>query len=362
MYSPFRYISSIAWKGRPIHLTFFVTRRCNARCPYCFYLRSDDTPAVSAPELSLEEIERISSSLGSLLWLAFSGGEIFLRDELVDIAGAFYRNNRPAIMLFPTNGLLPGLIRDRIEAIVRSCPNSVIALKLSLDGLGEAHDALRNTPGSFDKTLQTYRAVAGLTDRYPNFELGVNTVFCSENQDAMDGIIDYVRGLEYIKTHTISLVRGNLSDRRYGGVDADKYLAAVRTLERNLQEGKSRVYRFRGARIKAAQDVLQRRLIHRTMREHKRAIPCYAGKLNLVLSEAGEVFPCELRTESFGNVRDFDYNMKKVARTERARRVNESIKNNGCCCTHECYFLTNILFNPRMYPALMKEYLLLRPR
>jgi MoaA/NifB/PqqE/SkfB family radical SAM enzyme len=155
MYSPFKYISSIVWKGRPIHLTFFVTRRCNARCPYCFYLRSDDTPAVSAAELSLEEIERISSSLGSLLWLAFSGGEIFLREDLVEIARTFYRNNKPAIMLFSTNGLLPGLIRDRIEAIVRSCPDSVIALKLSLDGLGEAHDALRSTPGSFDKTLQT---------------------------------------------------------------------------------------------------------------------------------------------------------------------------------------------------------------
>jgi MoaA/NifB/PqqE/SkfB family radical SAM enzyme len=362
MYSPFRYISSIAWKGRPIHLTFFVTRRCNAKCPYCFYLRSDDTPAVSAPELSLEEIERISSSLGSLLWLAFSGGEIFLRDDLVEIARIFYRNNKPAIMLFPTNGLLPGLIRDRIEAIVRSCPDSVIALKLSLDGLGEAHDALRSTPGSFDKTLETYWAVAGLLDRYQNFELGVNTVFCSENQDAMDGIIEYVRGLGYIKTHTISLVRGSLSDKRYSSVDADKYLAAVRKLERNLQEGKSSVYRFRGARIKAAQDVLQRRLIHRTMREHKRTTPCYAGRLNLVLSETGEVFPCELRSESFGNVRDFNYNMKEVVRTERARRVNESIKNNGCCCTHECYFMTNILFNPRMYPALMKEYLLLRPR
>ncbi len=362
MYSPFRHISSIAWKVRPIHLTFFVTRRCNATCPYCFYLRSEDNPAGSAPELSLEEIERISSSLGSLLWLAFSGGEIFLRDDLVGIARTFYRNNKPAIMLFPTNGLLPGLIHDRIEAIVRSCPDSVIALKLSLDGVAEEHDVLRNTSGSFDKTLQTYRAVSELLDQYPNFELGVNTVFCSENQDAMEGIINYVRGLESIKTHTISLVRGSLSDRRYVRVDADKYLAAVRKLEKNLQEGKSSVYRFRGARIKAAQDVLQRRLIYRTMRELKRTIPCYAGRLNLVLNEAGEVFPCELRTESFGNVRDFGYDLKRVVGTEEARKVNESIKSNGCCCTHECYFMTNILFNPRMYPALVKEYLLLRPR
>ncbi|MGE5174509.1 MAG: radical SAM protein [Betaproteobacteria bacterium] len=362
MYSPFRHVRDILWKRRPIHLTFFVTRRCNSKCPYCFYLRTDNPTPDTRPELSLEEIEKISSSLGSLLWLAFSGGEIFLRDDLVEIAQTFYRNNKPSIMLFPTNGLLPELIRDRMETIVRSCHNSVVALKLSVDGIGPAHDALRKTPGSFDKTLQTYRAVAGLIDRYPNFELGVNTVFSSENQDAMDEIIDYVRGLDHIKTHTISLVRGSLLDKRYADVDHVKYFGAVQKLEENLKGGKARVYRFRGGRIKAAQDILQRRLIHRTMRERTRIIPCYAGRLNLVLTEAGDIFPCELFTESLGNVRNYEYDMRKVASSESARRVKDSIQSNRCFCTHECYFMTNILFNPRMYPALMKEYLQLRPK
>ncbi|HXY53259.1 MAG TPA: radical SAM protein [Nitrospirota bacterium] len=362
MYSPFRYVRDIFWKGRPIHLAFFITRRCNAKCPFCFYLRSGEPPADSLPELSLEEIERTSSSLGSLLWLAFSGGEIFLRDDLIEIARIFYRNNKPAIMLFPTNGLMPEVILDRIETIVRSCPKSVVALKLSVDGVGEAHDTIRNMPGSFDKTLQTYMAVSDLVDRYPNFELGINTVFCSENQESMDEVIDFVRELKNIKTHTISLVRGNLTDKRYGVVDSNKYLDAVRKLEENLKGGRSPVYRFRGARIKAAQDILQRRLIHQTMRENKRIIPCFAGRLNLVLTECGDVFPCELLTESFGNVRDFGYDIGKVVRSERACRVNGSIRDNTCYCTHECYFMTNILFNLQMYPTLMNEYLQLRTK
>jgi MoaA/NifB/PqqE/SkfB family radical SAM enzyme len=362
MYSPFRHIRDIFWKRRPIHLTFFITRRCNSRCPFCFYLKSNDVTSGVQPELTLSEIEKISSSLGSLLWLAFSGGEIFLRDDLVEIARTFYRNNKPAIMLFPTNGLLPEVIRERIEEIVRSCPRSIVALKLSLDGLGEAHDALRRTPGSFTKTMQTYEAVRGMIDRYPNFELGINTVFCSENQDAMDEIIDYVGGLKYIKTHTISLVRGNLSDKHYAVVDINKYHDAVQRLEKNLREGRSAMYRFRGGRIKAAQDILQRRLIHRTMKDNTRIVPCYAGRLNLVLSEAGEVFPCELRADSFGNVRDHGYDILKVCGSERARDANDAIMNSRCHCTHECYFMTNILFNPRLYPSLMKEYLLLRPK
>lgn len=362
MYSPFRHVRDIMWKRRPIHLTFFVTRRCNSQCPFCFYLRSDDAPAGAGAELSLSEIERVSRSLGDLLWLALSGGEIFLRDDLVEIAKIFYRNNKPAIMLFPTNGLLPGLISERMEEIVRSCPESVIALKLSMDGLGKAHDTLRSTPGSFDKTMETYRTVSGLIDRYPNFELGVNTVFCKDNQEAMEGIIDHVGGMEYIKTHTISLVRGNLVEKQYAVVDESRYNRAVQKLEKNLHEGKSRVYRFRGGRIKAAQDILQRRLILRTMIEQKRIIPCYAGRINLVLSETGEVFPCEILNRPFGNVRDHDCDMQSVIRSGNARKVNDFIKADGCFCTHECYFMTNILFNPRLYPALMKEYLQLRPK
>lgn len=354
MYSPFRHASSIL-KKRIIHLTFFLTRRCNLRCPFCFYLNGEEGPSEGA-ELSLAEIRKISRSIGSLLWLAFSGGEIFLRDDLAEISSVFYENNKPAIMLYPTNGMLPGLIRERMEEILRRCPKSVVVVKLSLDGPEETHDALRERKGSFKKTLETYRLLEGLVDAYPNFELGVNTVFCSGNQERMDEIIDFVGTLKNIKTHTISLVRGNVPVI-YRSVDYGKYNAAIEHLERNLKDRVSGTYSFRGARIKAAQDILQRRLIHRTTLEEKRLIPCYAGRLNLVLTETGDVYPCEILTETFGNVREAGYDMGKLIRSKRAVEVIRSITSNKCYCTHECYFMTNILFNPRLYPALAREYL-----
>lgn len=357
MHSPFRHAGSIIRKSRPIHLTFFLTKRCNSRCPFCFYLKSTGDAGTGSEELTLEEIRKISGSLGSLLWLAFSGGEIYLRDDLVEISRVFYEKNKPAIMLFPTNGLLPEVIRDKTEQILKDCGRSITAVKLSLDGIGPVHDALRNTPGSFDKTMKTYEMLGDLIGKYPNFELGVNTVFCSENQDEMDGVIDFVRGLKNIKTHTISLVRGNLADAGFKKVDFGKYSHAIDRLEDNLKKRTSQVYRFRGAKIKAAQDILQRRLIHRTMEERKRLIPCYAGRLNLVLTEGGDVYPCEILTQSFGNIKDYDYNLMKVVRSKRAREVIAAIMTNQCYCTHECYFMTNILFNPGLYPALLKEYL-----
>ena len=359
MYSPLRHIPSIFLKRRPIQLTYFVTRKCNARCPWCFYLRSTDGigAAGNGETLTLDEVRKVSRSLGPLLWVAFSGGEVFLHDELVETSAIFHDQNRPPVMLFPTNGLLPEVIRDQTERILRRCPKSVIVVKVSVDGIGADHDALRQTPGGFDKAMETHRLLGQLLERYPNFELGVNTVFCSQNQDKMDEIIDFIAGLDARGTHTISVIRGNLRDESYKKIDVEKYRNVMDRLQRNLRNGTSPVHRFPGARLKAAQDIVQRRLIYRTLAAGRGLVPCYSGKLNLVLTETGEVYPCEILTTGFGNVRDHDHDVARLLRSERARAVLEPIADGACHCTHECHFIMNILFNPRLYPALFREYL-----
>ena len=200
-FSPFRHLGSIISKNRPIQFTFFLTRRCNARCPFCFYTSKQDGALSSAGELSLAEIEKIAPQLGTLLWLAFSGGEIFLRSDLIDITKLFYRVNKPAIILLPSNGLLTDIICRSVETILKDCPESSIVVKLSLDGPEAVHDELRGVPGAYQKTLITCEALGELVDKYGNFELGINTVFCQANQDYIDEVIDLVRKLPHIKTH-----------------------------------------------------------------------------------------------------------------------------------------------------------------
>jgi radical SAM protein with 4Fe4S-binding SPASM domain len=307
------------------------------------------------PELSLDEIEKISASMGPLLWLAFSGGEIFLRDDIDDIARLFYEKNRPSIMLFPTNGLLSDVITEKVRTILDTCTKSMVVVKLSLEGPEHVHDAIRGT-GSFKKTMETYRALGALLHGYSNFELGINTLFCSETQDTMDELIEFVTGLDNIKTHTVSLIRGTVADNSLKEVDIEKYRKTIGRLACNLRKGTAATYRFRGARLKAAQDIVQRGIIHRTVVDARQVIPCYAGRLNLVLTESGDVFPCESFTMKLGNIRDSDYSMKRLAESSRARDIVRSIQEDKCYCTHECYVMTNILFNPRLYPRLAKEY------
>jgi radical SAM protein with 4Fe4S-binding SPASM domain len=303
-------------------------------------------------ELTLGEIQSISASLGTLLWLAFSGGEIFLREDIVDITRTFYKRNRPAIILFSSNGLLTDVIEEKIAAILKSCTKSTIAVKLSLDGTEHMHDAVRGK-GSFHKTMQTYRALGELMNTYPNLEVGINTVFCSENQDSMSEIIEFVRGLDKIKTHTVSLIRGKGLEE----IDLEKYRATINQLAANLRSRASGTYSFAGARLKAAQDILQRRLIYEIETQKRQLLACFAGKLNLVVTEQGDLYPCESFTMPMGNVRDNNFNIGKMVKSSKSLNILRSIKDKGCFCSHECYLMTNILFNIRMYPRLLKEYL-----
>ena len=297
--------------------------------------------------------------MGRLLWLAFSGGEIFLREDLVDITRIFYERNKPSIILLPTNGLLPDTILGKTEEILRRCPKSTVAVKLSLDGPEELHDTLRGVPGAFRKTMDTYRRLATLLETYPNLEVGFNSVYCAANQDRMQELVGFVQNLDRSAAHTVSLIRGAVQDERLKEIDAEQYGRTAALMAMNLKKGATGIYRFKGARLKAAQDILQRRYIHKTLLKQKRLIPCHAGRLNLVLTEMGDVYPCEAFTNKMGNVRDEGYDMNNLLATEAARNAIRSVKSTGCYCTHECYFMTNILFTPSQYPALMKEYVLL---
>lgn len=360
MHTALRHARALLVKTRPVHLTFFATRRCNARCPFCFYEEARDTEG-GAPELSAGEVRRVARSMGPLLWLLFSGGEPFLREDLVELSEIFHDTNEAGFLTYPTNGLLPEVIAETVEDVLRRCTDSVVVVKLSLDGVGDAHDALRRVPGGFARLMATYERLAALAAREPRLELGVNTLYCSRNEDDVDRIVDLVHGLEGVASHTLTLIRGGARDESFRDVDLDRYRSASRRLAERWRSRRGRAPRFAGARLKAAQDVVQRDLIHRTLSHGRRIAPCYAGRLSLVLTERGELHPCEGRWDlSFGNVRDAGYDVGAMLRGPAAERLRGEVAAGGCWCSNECNAMTNILFNPAKHPELVRAWARLR--
>jgi len=360
-FSPLRHVDSIFWKRKPVHLTFFVTKICNAACPFCFYIWREDGPAPG--ELTLPEIERTARSLPNLLWLAFSGGEIFVRKDFPEIVETFYKHNKPVVMLFPTNGIMTSKIVDTMRRLCKSCPDSRLVAKISLDGPPDYHDKMRVVKGCYDKAMATYEGLTALLDEFDNFDLGVNTVLCSDNQDMVDDFIDTIaETMPRITTHTVSLARGDMPSPELKNVQLEKYKAAVLKLEERVKNRQLPVYRFPGGKWKAAQDIVQRQLIFDTAQQDKRLSNCYAGTLNLVLAADGDLHPCEEFDMKLGNVKDHGFDVTKVLKTPEAKQVLADIKAWKCHCTHECFMMTNTLFNPRMIPKIAKEYVKLKPK
>src|SRR5262245_17769417 len=158
--------------GLPVQLTFFVTSRCNAKCAHCFYGEELNQPAER--ELKLGEIERMARSLPRQLWVAFGGGEPFLRPDLAEVAGVFFRWNRPRILTVVTNGLNPAHIEAVTLDILARSRDTFVNVSVSLDGLEETHDRERGVPGNFHRAVETLQRLRMLREH--NAGLGFSTI------------------------------------------------------------------------------------------------------------------------------------------------------------------------------------------
>ncbi len=225
---------------------------------------------------------------------------------------------------------------------------TTVVLKLSLDGWGGDHDRLRGVEGNFEKFLATGEAAAGIKRRHPNLVLGVNTVILPQNQEKLDDLHRRVAGLAWADYHNFSLVRGDGVGEEWTAVDIEEYRSLSRRLREEGLRGRGGI--FRGAGFKLAQDFRQREIVYRVLKEGRRQLPCYAGRLNLVLTETGDVYPCEMMPWKLGNVRETGYDLRAVINGPEARACRKAIAAGlEVCdrCTNECYLITNILFNPR---------------
>ena len=326
----------------PLNVTVSVTYRCNSRCRTCNVWRKQ------SEELTTEEWDRVFASLGRApYWFTISGGEPLLRRDVVEICRSAYRHCQPAIINIPTNGLLPDLIAERVEEIARSCPKSQIIVNVSLDGWGEQHDAIRNVPGNFRRTMETYRRLRALT--LPNLTLGVHTVISRFNVGDIPNI--YRRISTLAPDSYITEIAEERVELDTVGADItpslDEYSAAVDFLVAQL-----RAQPFTGiSRITQAFREQYYGLVKRILAERRQVIPCYAGWASAQISPEGDVWVCCIKAQSLGNLRDVDYNFGRIWFSAEADAARASIAGGECFCPLANAAYTNMLCH---YPSLIK--------
>lgn len=331
----------------PLNFTLSVLYACNSRCMTCnVYERK-------VKILSVEEYDRILSTVGRApYWFTLSGGEPFLRKDLVDIAKVAYERCRPAIINIPHNGTFPDSTAGRVEEMAKACPESEIIINVSLDELGHRHDEIRGTKDNFERATRTFESLKALD--LPNLTVGIHTVISRFNVENFPAVY---RGLTALKPDSyITEIAEERDELRTLGTNItptpNQYGQAIDFLLSQLRQR-----RFDGvARITQSFRLEYYKLARKTVATKQQAIDCYAGWASCQISPDGDVWPCCIRGESAGNLRENDYDFPKVWAGERMNEIRRSIRNKECACPLANASYTNIMLSPTAMGRVAANY------
>lgn len=345
----YRLFRSIGLPTRlPMSLTISPSYRCNSRCATCnVYKKKGD-------ELSVKEWARVFSGLGRApFWVTISGGEPFLNRNLVEITKLCSEICKPAIINIPTNGLLTARVTEAVRQIATQCNDVALVINLSIDGVGEDHDAIRGVPGGYEKAVTTFKALQALA--LPNLSVGIHTVISRFNVDVIEKVYPVLLEL---KPHSyiteIAEERVEL-DTIGAGItpDTEKYAKAVDYLT-----GQLRKERFNHmGRVTRAFRIEYYGLVKRILREKRQVLPCYAGFASAQIAPNGDVWMCCVRGESIGNLREADYRFKDVWSGPQAKEQRRSIREGECACPLANAAYTNMLHSPKSLVRVVRNYL-----
>lgn len=320
-------------------LIFFVTSHCNARCSHCFNWRNLNQQS----DLTLNEIEVLSEQLGKIDSLLLSGGEPFLRKDLVEICHLFLEKNNVTTISIPTNGINSSIIRQKTREILKLACNRNIFVRISLDGTEEIHDRIHRVPGAFKKAINSFCYLAELRSEFSNLNIGINATVWNENyENLFELIVELKKQLADLQNFNISLLRGTPKDKTYKLPCNDNLMKLHEYIKKNFDKNKSLISR-------TIEDVIFR-LNMKGLSLKKQILSCQAGRLIGVIDANGDVRLCEL-LPPIGNLRKASFG--DIWQSKTADVARKKIADRQCWCTHECFLYPTVLAHIEYYPVLL---------
>lgn len=320
----FRLKKELLLPVKPIFINFPITYLCNSKCSMCdIWKRYSQHPKELKDELTIADLKKIFNNnkewLSSVRHVGITGGEALLRPDIVEIIKLFRSQLPKAEIGIQTNGLKPDLIEEKLKKILKFYPQ--LSLAVSLDGLEKTHEKVRGIKGAFNNALQTIK-------------------IAHEN-----GIKDITTGM-------------TISEKNYSEVLDVSRVSSKNNCEFSCfltDEGEyfNNQGKVAGLSTKAKKEVIgvlknfsyhyyMDNLRLQLLNKRKRELPCYSGWTSLVIDPFGEVKPCILRSESFGNIKNQP--LKEMLTNQKAREIRKKIKK--CSCWSQCEVSTSAVTDP----------------
>lgn len=174
---------------KPTILNLMVNDVCNSRCQMCLIWKNKKDKEFSPDELT----EILNESLFSnLQYVGVSGGEPTLRKDLPELFEVIC-NKKPKILGtgIITNGILEETVKQQVLKSAEICRSKGVPFNvmISLDGIGEVHDAVRGRENNFQSALSLIRFFKEETDIPVSFGCTIT----SSNAPYVDEFLDYVK-------------------------------------------------------------------------------------------------------------------------------------------------------------------------
>jgi MoaA/NifB/PqqE/SkfB family radical SAM enzyme len=325
-----RHLSPLLFEHRLTELTYFTTDICNMTCKHCFV---HDALNKKLPHLSVAEMARIADHIPAMQRVHLGGGEPFTRKDIAELAVTVSNGMKAGVVCIPTNGWFTDRIADFVDHFGTHGEGN-LRLHFSINSPDpDAMDAFAGLKGSFARWRRSIDIALERAARYPQITVVALATFNEHNQHEFKELIDFLHEDVKVDDFSFQLVR------THGDYAPDLDLEAFREANR---------YYFR--RWNRQNPVLS------TFREHWReqtadyaANPrferrCTSGKIRVVMSPAGDVYPCEklgypnlaqMSRVWMGNVRTFDYDLQALLRSDLARSVyRDFVVTPQCHCDH----------------------------
>ncbi len=334
----------------PTSIVFFITGRCNLRCKHCFYWKELNQKKT---ELNLNQIKKITNSFRNSYGILLTGGEPFLRTDFLDICKILNRKFKSVRVA--TNAFLPENIYNTVKDTLNQCKFSDFRVQISIDGPEEIHNKIRGLNSSFKNAIQTLKMLKKLEKDFKNFKVEVGITVSKVNYKHVEDLIKYL--LRFRVPIDFLLTRGC----NYGVYGLSKDIStqinpkeavfiSIKELEsfyKNIVKlNDNSDYKF----LTKYHQLLLEYSIY-MLKNKKKIVKCYAGKVDGVIYEDGAVSLCEL-TKPIGNLAETNYDFYKLWNSKKANVMREKIRN--CFCIHGCNLSTNIALDTKSIIRLLK--------
>ena len=282
-----------------------------------------------AGDLDAELLKKLPDALR---YVNISGGEPFLRQDLLELVRTAASACPKAQIIISTNGLVAqSRVRETMMAL-RDEFGDRVGIGISIDGIGETHDRIRGIPGAFDRAVGLARGLKddGLTN--------LRLAFTAVDENVSDFYEVYKLAQELNVEFTSAVAQGSshyfqASNVSHVGLeDLRRQLDHVASSELSTMSPKrwARAYFDRG--------------LYEFASGGGRPLGCLAAGDFFFLSPAGTIYACNVLDIPLGNLREASF--LEIWDSPEAEAARRSVAKCDMGCWMICTARSAIKRNP----------------